>query len=145
MNNSDRNIIKGKILKCLTLDFKNNQAIFNKDEGSQVFNGTDLDMVMEKVVKGLEFAKTEINSYKNARNTFLYKSNDEDFTYYDLENCPFCGTKPEIHFKGNNHTKKREVKIKCKKCRVQLINAGLRLDSKELAKLSIDAWNSRCA
>ena len=25
-----------------------NQAIFNKDEGWAIFNGTDLDMVMEK-------------------------------------------------------------------------------------------------
>ena len=74
-----------------------------------------------------------------------YKSNDGEFDYSDLEKCPFCGTKPEIQFKGNNHTKKREVKIKCKKCRVQLINAGLRLDSKQLAEISIDAWNSRCA
>ncbi len=61
MKNSERNIIKNKILKCLTEDFKNNQAIFDKKEGRQIFNGTDLEMVMDKVVKGLEFAKSEIN------------------------------------------------------------------------------------
>ena len=30
-----------------------NQAIFNKDEGWQVFNGTDLDMVMVKFDKAV--------------------------------------------------------------------------------------------
>ena len=53
MTNRERNLIKKKILKCLTEDFKNNQAIFDKKEGWQVFNGTDLDMVMDKVVKGI--------------------------------------------------------------------------------------------
>jgi hypothetical protein len=49
---------------CLTEDFKNNQAIFSK-EGWQVFHGTDLTMVMDAVVKGLEFAKEELNAVKN--------------------------------------------------------------------------------
>lgn len=61
LENKQRNIIKKKILKCLTEDFKGNQAIFDKKEGFAVFNGTDLEMVMDKVVKGLEFAKAEIN------------------------------------------------------------------------------------
>ena len=60
MTNKERNIIKKKILKCLTEDFEKNQAIFDK-EGWQVFSGTDLNMVMDKVVKGLEIAKYEIN------------------------------------------------------------------------------------
>ena len=61
MTNKERNLIKKKILKCLTEDFKNNQAIFDKEEGWQVFNGTDLEMVMVAVVKGLEMAKYELN------------------------------------------------------------------------------------
>ena len=61
MTNKERNIIKKMIVKCLTEDFKGNQAIFNKQEGWQVFNGTDLEMVMDKVVKGLEMGKYEIN------------------------------------------------------------------------------------
>lgn len=44
---------------CLTENFKGNQAIFSK-EGWQVFHGTDLTMVMDAVVKGLQFAQTEI-------------------------------------------------------------------------------------
>jgi len=64
MTNKERNIIKNNILKCLTEDFKRNQAIFNKQEGWAVFNGTDLNMVMDKVVKGLEMAKYDINELK---------------------------------------------------------------------------------
>lgn len=58
MTNKQRNLIKKKILMCLTEDFKGNQAIFSK-KGWQVFHGTDLNMVMDAVVKGLEFAKEE--------------------------------------------------------------------------------------
>ena len=58
-------IIKKKILKCLAEDFKDNQAIFDKKSDWQVFNGTDLDMVMDAVVKGLEMAKHEINFETN--------------------------------------------------------------------------------
>ena len=64
MTNKERNLIKKKIVKCLTEDFKNNQAIFDKKEGWQVFNGTDLDMVMDKVIKGLEMAKHELKIEK---------------------------------------------------------------------------------
>ncbi len=63
MTNKERNLIKKKILKCLTEDFNKNQAIFDK-KGWQVFTGTDLGMVMDKVVKGLEMAKKLIN-YEN--------------------------------------------------------------------------------
>lgn len=68
MTNNDRNLIKKKILKCLTEDFKGNQAIFDKQEGWQVFNGTDLNMVMSAVVKGIEMAKYEPNESISIRN-----------------------------------------------------------------------------
>ncbi len=61
MTNKERNLIKNKILKCLTEDFKGNQAIFDKKGGWQVFGGTDLSMVMDAVVKGIEMAKYELN------------------------------------------------------------------------------------
>ena len=61
MTNKEWNLIKKKILKCLTEDFSNNQAIFDKKEGYQIFNGTDLYMVMDKVVGGLKLAKKELN------------------------------------------------------------------------------------
>lgn len=62
MTNKERNLIKKKIVKCLTQDFTNNKAIFDKKEGWQVFNETDLYMVMDRVVKGLELAKHELNA-----------------------------------------------------------------------------------
>lgn len=45
--------MKKSILECLTADSDDNQAIFDKDEGFSYFNGTDLSMVMDKVVKGI--------------------------------------------------------------------------------------------
>lgn len=60
MKNEERNLIKEKILKCLTEDFKGNQAIFDKEEGWQVFMRTDLYMVMNAVCKGLKMAKYEM-------------------------------------------------------------------------------------
>lgn len=65
MTNKERNIIKSKILKCLTEDFKNNQAIFDKKEGHAIYTETNLRMVMDKVVKGLEFAKEELVQTKH--------------------------------------------------------------------------------
>ena len=38
MTNKERNLVKKKILKCLTEDFEGNQAIFDKKEGWQVFS-----------------------------------------------------------------------------------------------------------
>ncbi len=61
MNNKQLQIIKKNILKYLTEDFKGNQAIFDKEEGWQVFNGTDLEMVMDKVVAGLYESKKELS------------------------------------------------------------------------------------
>jgi hypothetical protein len=57
--------------------------------------------------------------------------------------CPFCGGEPNLSFIGNNHTKKRKVEIKCKKCRITLVNAGLRYNHEDIAKWSISSWNMR--
>lgn len=57
MKNKELQIIKKEILKYLTEDFKNNQHIFDKEKGYAVYNGTDLKMVMDKVVNGLYSAK----------------------------------------------------------------------------------------
>ncbi len=66
MNKKDVRLAKKKILKCLTEDFeygkKKNQAIFDKKEGWANFHGTDLSMVMDKVVLGLYFAMDELEA-----------------------------------------------------------------------------------
>lgn len=67
MNNKEIKIIKNEILHYLTDDFKENQAIFNKKEGWQIFNGTDLSMVMDKVVAGLYSAKKIIDESENKK------------------------------------------------------------------------------
>ena len=70
MTKKDVRLAKAKILKCLTEDFEYgkrkdgkllkrkrlNQALFDKKKGWAVFNGTDLEMVMDAVVLGLYFA-----------------------------------------------------------------------------------------
>lgn len=45
--------IKKAILKQLTDNKDTNQAIFDLKEGYACFNGTNLEMVMDKVVKGI--------------------------------------------------------------------------------------------
>jgi hypothetical protein len=67
MNKADARRVKRSILRCLTEDFtygrrkdgqplkrpKRNQRIFDAKQGHAVFNGTDLEMVMEAVVLGI--------------------------------------------------------------------------------------------
>lgn len=74
MDKKELQLIKSKILKCLTEDFtygktktgkslkhpKKNVAIFDPKEGWAVFNGTNLEMIMDKVVLGLYFALNDI-------------------------------------------------------------------------------------
>lgn len=64
----DVRLIKEKILKCLTEDFtfghqpirkKQNWSIFDVKDGHARYCGTDLQMVMDKVVLGLYFAMDE--------------------------------------------------------------------------------------
>ena len=57
----DLQILKKEILRYLCEDFRGNQAIFNKQYGWQVFNDTDLSMVMDKVVSGLYSGMDKIN------------------------------------------------------------------------------------
>lgn len=66
MNKADIKRAKASILRCLTEDFeygkdneKRNQAIFDAKEGWAWFHGTDLEMVMDKVVLGLYFTLDE--------------------------------------------------------------------------------------
>ena len=64
MDNKELQIIKREILHYLADDFEDNQAIFDRKEGWQVYHGTDLDMVMDKVVAGLYSAKEILGGNK---------------------------------------------------------------------------------
>ncbi len=76
MNKSDVRVAKKKILKCLTEDIeyginkrtgeplkkrKISQSLFDKKDGHAIWNDTDLEMVMDKVVLGLYFALKDSN------------------------------------------------------------------------------------
>lgn len=71
MTKADLRLAKKKILKCLTEASeygrnkktgeplrrkRKNQRLFDAKKGYAVFNGTDLEMVMDAVVLGLYFA-----------------------------------------------------------------------------------------
>ncbi len=77
MNKSDVRLAKKKIFKCLTEDVehgidkrtgkplkqrKTSLALFDKRGGHAIWNGTDLEMVMDKVMLGLYFALKDSNS-----------------------------------------------------------------------------------
>ncbi len=60
--------LRGLFLKYLTIDSETqdrrrkdfNQAIFDSEEGWAVFDGTDLDMVMEKFDKAVKHLESDI-------------------------------------------------------------------------------------
>ena len=61
MNNKELQVIKKEIIHYLCDEFKGNeQPLFDRERGFQNYNGTDLTMVMDKVVKGLKSAQEKI-------------------------------------------------------------------------------------
>lgn len=60
-----------------------------------------------------------------------------------LKNCPYCGGEPETIIRGNEHTAKRFVIIKCKKCRIALTTSGILSPLATLMTWSIERWNRR--
>jgi formate dehydrogenase maturation protein FdhE len=61
----------------------------------------------------------------------------------ELLNCPFCGGEPEVSHIGNDHTKTRKIKIKCKKCRCEKVDAAMRFNFEWLEKIVVESWNKR--
>lgn len=78
LSKKDIQLCKKKILKCLTENFEYgktksgkplkrprvNQALFSAEVGYQVFNNTNLEMVMDAVVRGLYFAMEDSKENK---------------------------------------------------------------------------------
>ncbi len=61
--------------------------------------------------------------------------------------CPFCGSEADLLFYGNEYSKSRRVEIKCsnKECRVSVVSAGIRSDSRQVAVWALSIWNKRVA
>lgn len=60
-----------------------------------------------------------------------------------LKKCPFCGTAPIWHFKGNDVTPSRTVIIKCPNCGVEMQMSGRILGVQQIATRIMKKWNNR--
>ena len=63
----------------------------------------------------------------------------------EITPCPFCGTIPEIIHIGNNYTRKKAVKVRCRKCRVARTTATLTQSFAWLEKAAVRNWDQRPA
>lgn len=66
-----------------------------------------------------------------------------EFTADVLLDCPFCGGRPELEMVGNNYSKIKKAKIKCRQCNVQNTIAARRNDQIWCGKTIIKMWNIR--
>jgi transcription elongation factor Elf1 len=56
----------------------------------------------------------------------------------ELLNCPFCGGEA-----GIKQTGKKQMEVKCKSCRMGMVNRVLKFDLEWLRTKLIEAWNKR--
>ena len=70
---------------------------------------------------------------------------DNDGNEHDIEfsACPFCGDMPYVMPRGNSHTKKRSVVVKCKSCRIERTDSALTQSFDWLYKVAAKNWNQR--
>lgn len=61
----------------------------------------------------------------------------------NLLTCPFCGGIPELLLIGNDHTKKRSVKIECTKCHTVQITGAIKFNHEWCKKTAVEKWNKR--
>ena len=69
---------------------------------------------------------------------------NHDTTNPELKPCPFCGSEPIWHLKGNDVTPSRTVVIKCPHCGVEMkMGARMIWDTQTLATRIMEKWNNR--
>lgn len=97
MTDKELQICKKNIIKCLIENFNGNRALFDKEEGWSMFNAICSEMVIEKVVMGLELSQ---NSLSN---------NDYEAAYKVY--CEYDQSHPNHHFDEwlLNHLDKKHI------------------------------------
>lgn len=70
-------------------------------------------------------------------------SNPDGGKMTELKPCPFCGAEPELIRRGNEHTRKRSVDVRCPECRVQRTDAAIVHDLDWLESRAVENWNRR--
>lgn len=81
--------------------------------------------------------KNKLETYKD--------NNGNEIVWDSLLPCPFCGSKPELSFIGNDHTRVRKITVKCtsKDCRIERTDAVQGYSHSWLLEHSVDSWNKR--
>jgi hypothetical protein len=64
MTNKEKQVIKKWILEYLTVDRRGNQALFDIRTGWNIYQNTNLTMIMGCIVKGLQKAQKELKVKK---------------------------------------------------------------------------------
>ena len=72
-----------------------------------------------------------------------YPDNDGQKHDVCFSACPFCGDKPYVMPRGNSHTKKRSVTVKCKSCRIERTDSALHHGFEWLYRVAAENWNKR--
>lgn len=70
---------------------------------------------------------------------------DNDGGKHDIEflPCPFCGDTPFVTPRGNMHTKKRAVVVRCKTCRIERTDGAISHGWDWLYQVAAKNWNQR--
>lgn len=61
----------------------------------------------------------------------------------DFLPCPFCGEIPEMQHIGNELKKKRSIRVKCRKCRIERTDMAIYHDFNWLEDIAQENWNKR--
>ena len=61
----------------------------------------------------------------------------------EFDPCPFCGAIPEMQHIGNDYRRKKAIRVKCRKCRIERTDAALMHSFAWLEDVAVKNWNQR--